>query len=176
MKTKELTLTGVLCAVLCAVSPFAVPLPFSPVPVTLATFLLYLTAFLLPTKQAFFCCLVYLLMGMAGLPVFAGFAGGFGKLAGPTGGYLVGYLFLVSVSAGLLKRLAAGFWSRCLALAAGTAVCYLFGTAWLCLQMRVSPLEGFLVAVLPYLPLDCGKIAAAALLGPKITGALKRAQ
>ena len=166
---------GLLCAVLCIVAPISVPVPFSPVPLSLATFVLCLSVFLLTKKQALSACLIYLAAGMVGLPVFSGFSGGVGKLAGPTGGYLLGYPVLVFTAAWLLAKLPAKTGYRIFSLTAGTICCYLLGTVWLCAQMKVSFWTGLSLAVLPYLPLDLCKILAAALMGPKIAGQIRRA-
>ena len=174
-RTGKMTRTGLLCAVLCIVAPFSIPLPFSPVPLSLATLVLYLSVFLLTQKQAMGACLVYLAAGLVGLPVFSGFSGGLGKLAGPTGGYLMGYPVLVFVAAWMLAKLSSGTGYRILSLFTGTVCCYILGTVWLCVQMKITFLAGLSLAVLPYLPLDLCKILAAALMGPKIAGQIRRA-
>ena len=91
-KNKSSVYPYVLCALmtalLCILAPLSIPI--GPVPVSLQTLILFFTIFLLGTKGTLLSYLVYLLLGCAGLPVFAGYAAGFGRLAGPTGGYLVG--------------------------------------------------------------------------------------
>ena len=91
-KTKELVEIALFSAVLCVIAPFTIPVPVSPVPLSISTFVIYLAAVLLGAKQSALCVLVYLLLGMVGLPVFSGFSGGIGVLLGPTGGYLMGYI------------------------------------------------------------------------------------
>jgi len=174
MKTQSMVLIGVICALICVLSPFAIPMPFSPVPFSVATFLWYLAAFLLPPGQAVCCCMLYLTIGMIGLPVFSGFSGGFGKITGPTGGYLIGYLFLTGISAVLLKNLSNKLWKRILALTLGTLVCYLTGTVWLCLQIQTCLAAGLMMGVVPYLFIDAVKIFAAASVGPIISRTVKR--
>ena len=171
-----MVMCALMSALLCVMAPWAIPVPFSPVPVTFATFILYLTVFLLTKKQAVCACLVYLAAGMAGLPVFAGFTGGFSVLAGPTGGYLIGYVLLVWSAAVLIKRIRRTFWGRILTLAVSMVLCYLFGTLWFCVQMQVGIAAGFVMAVLPYLPFEFCKIAAAASAGPKIAAAVRQAE
>lgn len=168
-----MVLCALMSALLCVTAPLAIPVPVSPVPVTLATFILYLSAFLLTKKQAVGACVIYLAAGMAGLPVFAGFSGGFSVLAGPTGGYLTGYLLLAGTAAVLIKRLPGTFVGRVAALTVSMILCYLFGTVWFCVQMQVSPAAGIAMAVLPYLPFEFCKIAAAASAGPKIASAVR---
>jgi len=168
----HLTVTAAAAAALCVLSPWAVPL--GPVPVSLCTMLLYLTAWLFPPGRAAAAAAVYVLVGAAGLPVFSGFMGGAGRLAGPTGGYLVGYLPLTAICAGFVRRFPArrGMWL--LGLVLGTAVLYVLGTGWFCVQTRTGIPGGLAACVLPFLPGDAVKIAAALLLGPALRGRLER--
>ena len=91
-KTMQMAEMALMSAVLCVISPFTIPVPASPVPLSLALFGVYLSAMLLGVKKGTLSVLIYLLLGSVGLPVFSGFSGGIGMLAGPTGGYLIGYL------------------------------------------------------------------------------------
>ena len=89
MSTGHMVRTALLAAVLCIIGPFA--LPIGAVPVSLTTLVLYFLVYLLDGKHALISYTVYFLLGLVGLPVFSGFAGGIGKVAGPTGGYLIGF-------------------------------------------------------------------------------------
>ena len=90
--------TALFSGILCVLAPVALPVPGSPVPLSLATFAVYLTGMILGTKQGVLSVLVYLFLGTVGLPVFSGFSGGIGILLGPTGGYLLGYIPCVLVT------------------------------------------------------------------------------
>ena len=85
---------------------------------------------------------IYLLLGLVGLPVFSGFSGGFTKLAGPTGGYLIGFLFMIPLTGILFEKTGKSFWKQFGAMVLGTLVCYLFGTVWLCLQLNLDFIGG----------------------------------
>ena len=129
----ELAAAAVFAALLSVLAPLTIPI--GPIPVTLATLILYLSIYVLPTRSALSSCAVYLLLGAFGLPVFTGYAGGIAKIAGPTGGYLLGYLFLVLIG-GLFMRRAPRFEKKpvnilfpVLGLLLGTAALYLFGTS-----------------------------------------------
>lgn len=165
---KSLVLTSLVTAITCIIAPFAIPIPFSPVPVSLTNLILYISIFLLGWKSATVSYLVYVLLGAVGLPVFSGFAGGIGKIAGPTGGYLVGFVFLTVISGYILEK----FRSRRVIIMAGmvlgTAVTYIFGTMWLCIQMELSFVQGLAIGALPYLPGDCIKIIIAVIVGPTL--------
>lgn len=86
-----------MTAVICVLSPFAIAIPVSPVPISLATFAIYLTVIILDWEDGTISVLVYVLLGFAGAPVFTGFTGGAGKVLGPTGGYIIGYIFLAFI-------------------------------------------------------------------------------
>lgn len=90
--TFMLTLAALFAAVLAAASWISLPLPFTPIPANLGTLAVALAGALLGCRYGTFSVLVYILLGAAGVPVFAGFTGGFGHIAGPTGGYIIGYL------------------------------------------------------------------------------------
>lgn len=168
-----MTLAALMTAVLCIVAPFSLPLPFSPVPISFATFILYLDAYVLGPRLGTISCILYLLLGFAGLPVFSGFSGGIGRLLGPTGGYMIGYIFLIFVSGFAIemsdgKKLYAAF-----GFIIGTAITYAFGTAWLAAQMDLTFMQGLAVGVFPYLPGDAVKIIASIMIGPILKSRLK---
>ena len=172
MTTRHLTVTAMLTALLCIFSPLTLPL--GPVPLSLTTAVLMLMALLLGGPRAALCCGVYLLMGLVGLPVFAGFQGGVGTLLGPTGGFLLGYLPMTALCGGLCARWTAQFGQLCIFLA-GTALLYLTGTAWYCLQTGAEVTAALAVCVLPFLPGDALKIAAVLTFGNAIKARLKKA-
>ena len=122
MSTRTLTLTAVLTAMLCILGP--VTLPLGAVPLSLTTALLMLMALLLGTKRALICCLLYLLLGLLGLPVFSGFRGGVGHLVGVTGGFLWGFLVSCLVY-WVLEKI-----GKIPALVASLLACYLCGCGW----------------------------------------------
>lgn len=92
LETRQMTLIGLMSALMCVAGPLSVPLPFTPIPISLTNLVIYLTAFVLGCKSGTVSYVIYLLLGTAGLPVFSGFTGGLSKLAGPTGGYLIGFV------------------------------------------------------------------------------------
>ena len=165
-----LTMSAAAAAALCVIGPWAIPV--GAVPLSLTLLAVYLTAFLLTPGQMVGAVGVYLLLGAVGLPVFSGFSGGLGVLAGPTGGYLVGYL-----PAGVLCALAARKKrGQCVAgMVLATGVVYLTGTAWYCLQSGVALLPALVVCVLPFLPGDVVKLTAALVLGPVMCDRLDKA-
>ncbi|HJD46014.1 MAG TPA: biotin transporter BioY [Candidatus Mediterraneibacter norfolkensis] len=173
-RTRALTLTGLMTAVLCILGPFSIPLPVSPVPLSLTNFVVYLTVYLLGMKSGTVSILLYLLLGAAGLPVFSGFAGGLGKLAGPTGGYLIGFLFVALIQGFLMERFPGKRPADIAGMVSGLAVCYAFGTLWLDWQMHLTPAAALAAGVIPYLPGDAVKIFIAAVVGPKLKARIRK--
>lgn len=166
-KTKAMVLTALMAAILCIAGPLSLAVPFSPVPLSLATMAVCFSACILGWKLGTLSVLIYLLIGLCGLPVFSGFSGGVAKLAGPTGGYLIGYLFLAFISGWFFhyfRRPAA--WAAGMVL--GNAACYLAGTAWLCFQAHLTFPQGLLMGVIPYLPGDLVKMLLVLVTGPAV--------
>ncbi len=166
---------ALMTAVISITAPVSIPLPFSPVPLSLTTFVLYLALYVLGAKYALFSTLLYLALGLMGVPVFSGFGSGIGKLLGPTGGYLIGYLCIPLVGGLFFRKSKPTFLSCCPGLVLGTAICHLCGTLWLAFQTNLSLPVAFATGVLPFLPGDLCKIIAALLLGPQIQKRLQRA-
>jgi biotin transport system substrate-specific component len=146
--------TALMAALICIFGPLTVPV--GPVPLSMATLAVYLAGALLGAKQGAAAVGLYLLMGASGLPVFSGFTAGVQRLAGPTGGYLLGYVLCAAV-VGIL----CGKWGLPAAMIAGTMVCYAVGTAWFMVQTGVNPAGALTTCVIPFLPGDAMKIIAA---------------
>ena len=163
MKTKQLVRIALMAAVLCVLAPWKIPV--GPIPITLASFGVYLAAGVLGPLEGTIAVVVFVLLGAVGVPVFSGFTGGAGCLLGLTGGYILGYIPCAAVS-GLLMGRNAPLWRRALALVAGTAVLYALGTAMYCIQSGKALAAALAACVLPFLPLDAVKIAVCAVALP----------
>ena len=103
LSTRNLTEIAVITALLCVLGPLTIPI--GPVPISLAPLAILLGVYILGMKRGTIACMMYLLIGAIGLPVFSGFSGGLGKLAGPTGGYLLGYIFLALIAGFFIDRI-----------------------------------------------------------------------
>ncbi len=171
MSVRRMTLAAMLTALMCLVGPLTLPL--GPVPLSLLTPVLMLAASLTGPRMATLSCGVYLLLGMAGLPVFSGFQGGVGCFAGPTGGFLLGYLPMTLLSGAVCARTASRTF-RALGFAAAFLLLYAPGAAWYALQAGVSLTAALAVCVLPFLPGDAVKIAAVLTLEPQLQRRLPR--
>ena len=164
---RQMAMIGVMTAVTCIAAPFSIPIPVSPVPLSLTTFILYLSVYILGTRNAFISYVIYLLLGLVGLPVFSGFTGGPAKLAGPTGGYIIGFI-VMAVIAGLVIDNCHKPWIQLIGMIVGTIVCYLFGTIWFCIVADYTFKAALAVCVIPFIPADLIKMIIAMIIGPMI--------
>ena len=182
ISTKTLAMIALMTAVTCVMGPLSVPI--GAVPISLTNLAIYLTVYLLGWKKGTVSYLVYLLIGMVGVPVFSGFSGGLGKLAGPTGGYLIGFI-LMAIIAGLFiqhfpKQKPLHIVLCFLGMILGTAVCYLFGTVWFVKVFANTDTPytysaALAACVYPFIPGDILKMVLAAVLGPQLRKALQSA-
>lgn len=175
ISTGKLTMTGVMAAVICILGPLSVPVPVSPVPVSLTSLAVALTVWILGWKYGTVSYLIYLLLGFAGLPVFSGFSGGLTKLAGPTGGYLIGFIFMAIISGWLIEKYNGKLVMSVLGILLGTGVMYLFGTVWLAQMLGRSFAEALMIGVVPFLPGDAVKTVIVFVAGPKLKKGIVRA-
>ncbi len=160
---RSMAFTAIMAAVLCVAAPFSLPTP-SAVPLSLATLIIYLIGTLLGKLRGTAAVVLYILIGMVGLPVFTGFMGGFAAVAGVTGGFIIGYIPCVFLT-GLFTEL---FCGKPLGMAAGmllgTILLYLLGAGRFMLYTGSDFGVAVVGCVLPFLPWDLLKIAAAATL------------
>jgi biotin transport system substrate-specific component len=134
-----------------------IPLPFTPVPITLQTLVVLLAGMTLGPGGGAASQVLYLGAGLLGLPVFAA---GAGALLGPTGGYLLGFL-LGAVLAGAIARRRSDAFGLAVAFTAGMLVIYACGTAWLCALTHQQIAVATAVGVVPFLAGDALKLVAA---------------
>jgi biotin transport system substrate-specific component len=177
MATKKLSVKGMVYAslfgALTAVGAFIIiPLPL--VPITAQTFFLNTAAILLGGPLAAASQLIYVLLGIVGIPVFAGGKAGIGVLFGPTGGYLLGYIvaaFVTGVIAGAKKS--AGIFWYIFAMFIGMIIIYCVGSAQLALVAKLSFSKTIAVGVLPFIPGDIIKILLAAVISTRLRGRIR---
>ena len=174
IKTKQMVLIALMTAVTCVLGPLSIPLPFSPVPISLTNFAIFLAIFVLGMKNGTISFIIYLLLGAVGVPVFSSFRGGLQVLAGPTGGYLIGFIFLALIMGFALYPFDCKLVATIIVMLIAMAVCYAFGTVWLAKLLSLSFKEGLMMGVIPYLAGDVAKIIIAAIVGPKLYGATQK--
>lgn len=174
-KTKEITLIGLMAAVTCIAGPLSLPLPFSPVPISLTNLAIYFSVYILGMKRGTISYCVYLLLGLVGLPVFSAFTSGPAKLFGPTGGYLIGFIFMALICGYCVDRWNGQAVVCFIGMVAGTAVCYLFGTVWLAYQAGMSFGGALAEGVLPFIAVDIAKIVLSLLIGSQVRVRIRKA-
>lgn len=195
-KGRNHTLSLILCALFAALtavlSQIALPLPFTPVPINLATLAVLMAGGLLGYGYGALSMAVYVFMAFCGLPVLTGFSGGPAIVAGPTGGYILGYIAVAFISG--LSVIAASSSKRStnaksaprsrrilsvrdlLFMAAGIICCYTMGTLWFMHLTHTGLFASLMSCVVPFLPGDILKILASAVLirslRPALSGSL----
>ena len=108
--------------------------------------------------------IVYILLGMVGLPIFTGFKSGVAAITGPTGGYIVGFVLTAMITGALVQKFGHKFWQLILFMVIGLTVCYAFGTVWFIIAYKATLKAALATCVVPFLLPECGKILLAALL------------
>ncbi len=145
----------------------------SPVPFTLQTFAVFLTCMILGGKNGSIAITAYIIIGAVGLPVFSGFRGGFGALLGPTGGYIIGFIFSALIIWLITSIFGNSLYVYVIAAIPALLVCYAFGTLWFVLAYTKSTetmsfISVLALCVLPYIIPDIIKICLAVFLGSSI--------
>ncbi|MDO4869916.1 MAG: biotin transporter BioY [Bacillota bacterium] len=174
-KTTIMALCGLFAAVMTVCSWISIPLGFTPVPVNLATLGVFLTGALLGPKYGTLSMAVYTLAGAVGLPVFSEFRGGLSVLAGPTGGYIVGYIaaafisgIIVAAAVKTEKTPVVSITMYVAAMILGLLACYALGTAWFMFTTHTPLGAAMVTCVIPFLPGDALKIAAGTILARRL--------
>ncbi|AOY76227.1 biotin transporter BioY [Clostridium formicaceticum] len=165
---KDLTYAALFAALIGISSYISIPTPFSEVPITAQTLVVMLAGSILTTKQGFLSGIVYMLIGAAGAPVFAGGRAGINVLVGATGGYIISYPFAIAVIT--LVKGSGTHWLRLAAanLLGGIIVIYGFGITWLSIVTGTGLIQAFHVGALLFIPGDLLKVLIATPLAVKL--------
>lgn len=174
-KTPLVTMTtcALMAALMCVLCPVSIPI--GPIPISLSILVILLTVYILGTRDAMISYAVYLLLGAVGMPVFSGFQGGLAKLAGPTGGYLIGFLPMILISGIFIRKSKENLVLSMVGMVLGIAVDYLLGTAWFVFQTGSTVAHALDVCVYLFIPFDLVKLVIAAIFGKMIHNALVKA-
>ena len=169
-KAIDITLIALFAALMAICSWISIPLT---VPFTLQTFAVFVTLEIIGGKRGTLSILVFLLLGAIGVPVFAGFSGGIGVLAGTTGGYIIGFLFSALVMWAMEKLPGKKSVMQIVSMIVGLIVCYAFGTAWfMIVYSRANGAVGLATVlgwcVIPFIIPDIIKIVLAYGLSRKL--------
>lgn len=167
---RVLALVGVMTAVTCILGPLSIPIGM--VPISFANLAIFFSVYVLGMKLGTISCAMYLLIGITGVPVFSAFTGGPGKLLGPTGGYLVGYIFMALICGFFIDRWISNRLLCLTGMILGQAVCYLLGTVWFVYQAGQTFIAALLTCVVPFIAGDLLKMVLAVLVGSRLRAAL----
>lgn len=169
----KMAIIGVMAAVICILGPLSIPIGI--IPISFTNLAIYFALYILGMKKGTISYIVYMLIGFVGIPVFSNFTSGPSRLLGPTGGYIIGFLFMALI-AGFLIDYFFDKWYICfMGMILGTVVCYVIGTIWLSFQANIPITAALGAGVLPFIPGDLFKVLIATLLGPQIRKRLIKA-
>lgn len=160
-KTREINLCALFAALTAVLSQIVIPI--GPVPINLATFAVFCAGALLGAKLATLSLMIWAALGIVGVPVFAMFRSGLDALAGPTGGFIAGYIPAAFVIGYLVEKIKKESLYP-FAMLIGMLTYFSLGTAWFMYSTNVSFSVALMTCVLPFLPGDIFKIAAATVL------------
>ena len=169
-KTYDMVYIAIFAVLMAICSWISIPMT---VPFTLQTFGVFISVGILGGKRGTVAVLVYILLGAIGVPVFAGFSGGFGVLLNTTGGYIIGFLFSALVMWGIEKVFGRKPVMQILSMLVGLIVCYAIGTAWfMVVYSRANGAVGLGTVlgwcVIPFIIPDLVKIALAFVLSARL--------
>ena len=169
LSAKEIAIIAIFAAITAVLAQIAVPLPFTPVPISFGLVAVYISAMLLKPKHAVLSQVVYLALGAVGVPVFGNFSGGLRVLIGPTGGYLSVYPIMAWIVSTVLNSPSALkaeqaqskillYLKTSVSIIIAHTLLYLGGTIWLSISTGNSFMASLGLAVFPFIPLDLVKI------------------
>ena len=164
-----------LVSALIAVCSF-IAIPVGAVPVTLQTFAVFVCAGILGRKKGTISILVYILLGIVGIPVFSGFQSGLSVLTGPTGGYIIGFLPAVYVAGLIVQKTGRKIPFMIASFLAGLIICYICGMLWYVFVFSSGKSDfasAFAVCILPYIIPDIIKITLAAVVSVSVRKRIK---
>lgn len=170
IKIHQMTSIGVMTSVICILGPLSIPIGL--VPISFTNLAIYIALYVLGMAKGTLSLIIYLLIGFIGLPVFSGFTSGPSKLLGPTGGYLIGFIFMSLIAGFCIDKFSTKWYLSIIGIIIGTAVCHSFGTVWLAYQTNMSASAALAAGVIPFIPGDLTKILISAYIGPKIRSRL----
>lgn len=173
LKVRDMAVTALLAAVVAVCSLITIPMPTG-VPITLQTFAVAFAGYCLGAKKGTAAVILYILIGAVGLPVFSGMKGGVSVLAGPTGGFLWGFIFF-ALLCGLKSKIGKKWVSVSLGIA-GLIVCHALGVLQYSLLMHRPYFESALLVSVPYLLKDAVSLVLAFLAAWQINRILDKTE
>lgn len=171
-KTIDVVTVALAAALMCICS--WIQIPFA-IPFTLQTFAVFFVALVLGAGKGFIATLIYIFLGIVGLPVFSGFQSGVGALLGPTGGYVIGFVICVLIVGAFADKKGLTLPFAAIYLAIGLAVCYIAGTLWYTLIYSDGDIfAAFSICALPFIVPDVIKVSLALIIAKKVSPIIKK--
>lgn len=172
-KIQEITKISLCAAILCVTSYLVIPLPFTPIVLSFQTIMVNVIGLILKPKEASVTVLIYLLMGLIGLPVFSAGTSGPGKLFGPTGGFYFGF-FVAVIVISLLRGKKNSFFRYCIVtIVVGIPIQHAFAILFMCIHNGWNVSAAFLTVSLPFIVGDIVKCVMASTIGCALNRVLK---
>lgn len=169
----KMAIIGVMAAITCILGPLSIPIGL--VPISFTNLVIYIALYTLGMKKGTISYIIYMLIGFIGLPVFSNFSGGPSKLLGPTGGYIIGFIFMALIAGFFIDYFFEKWYLCFIGMVLGTVVCYGIGTVWLAYQANMQFQAALGVGVIPFIPGDLAKIVISTVIGPQIRKRLIKA-
>jgi len=168
IKVNTITIVPLFAIITAVCSQIVIPLPFTPVPINLGNFAVFLTGALLNKRDSFLSQLVYISLGILGLPVFSRFGSGIGIIFGPTGGFILSYCVMAFVISLLIEKLPNNFIFYIFSMIAALLICYLFGCVGFILYSGCNFITALVSTVFPFIVFDIAKILLASSIAVKL--------
>ncbi|NWQ43493.1 biotin transporter BioY [Bacillus sp. EB106-08-02-XG196] len=163
VKLRMMIVTALFSAIIGVLAQITIPLPL--VPITGQTLAIGLAATILGSRYGSFSVILYLIIGSSGVPVFAEFSGGFSKLIGPTGGYLVGFLPTAFLIGWFMEKTSFNLKNAVIANSIGMLITLTFGTVWLKVAANLSWTAAFAGGFTPFIVVGLIKASLASWIG-----------
>ncbi|WP_370572209.1 biotin transporter BioY [Methanomethylovorans sp.] len=165
---KRMVFAALFASLIAVGAYMKIPLPLTPVPVTMQVFFVLLAGSMLGSRWGTISMIVYLLLGIAGFPVFAGGASGPGVLFGPTGGYLIGFIFAAFITGKLSESFSrSSVLKNTLFMVTGLCIIYALGALWLMSVANLSFRQTMVAGVLPFIVGDLVTLLLAAFIAAR---------
>lgn len=165
LSTAQISRIGLFTALTIIMSQISIPMPYG-VPMTMQTFIIPLVAFLLGKKEGTYVSIIYMILGLVGLPVFAGFTGGLSIILGPTGGFILSFPLMAycsGIASEKESKISVISW-----LVIGAILNYLVGMFYFSLMTSSTLMVAFTACVLPFIPTAIIKIVLVYFVGEKL--------
>ena len=168
---KNNTYKMVLCSLFATLTAILtqIAIPIGPVPINLSTFVVFCAAALLGSKLGSLSLIIWVTLGIVGVPVFSMFRSGIGTLLGPTGGYIIGYIPATFITGLLIEKFNN---NKALiypiTMLAGMLTYFVLGTAWFMFSTSTELWDALMICVFPFIPGDLIKILAATMVAKRV--------